>query len=148
MLSYNAYRPGGSWEYEMFTEVLTFTRFSEKKKLRVINPNAPLYTRSVPDDESELARYIDKAVRNLLQRVSAQGWEPVDAFDADSLCAKGRIRCEVGSSVWNKAGDKREVGPITLSILCRRRVKYSNNQVTVQSESTAFTSPIQGRRIS
>ena len=37
MLSYNSYRPGGPWEYQMFTEVLTATRYSEKKKYSLIH---------------------------------------------------------------------------------------------------------------
>lgn len=148
MLAYNAYRPGGRWEYEMFTEVLTFTKYPEKKKLAVVHPDASLHTRGVIDYDSELASFIDKAVRNLLQRVSDQGWEPVDAFDAKSLWAKGRVRCEDGPGFQNKADDMREFRLATVSILCRRRVKYRNHQVTAQSESTTFTSPVQGRRIS
>ena len=91
MLSYNTYRPGDPWEYEMFTEVLTSTRYPEKKKFSPINTNAPLQKARVRDHDSTLASLIDKAARNLLQRVGTQGWEPVDAFDADSLWAKGRV---------------------------------------------------------
>ncbi len=145
MLSYNTYRPGGPWEYEMFTEVLTFTKYPEKKKFALIHPMAPLHTRNVPDYDNELAKLIDKAVRNLLQRVSAQGWEPFEAYDADSLWAKGRVRYEDGLDIRDRADHKREVEPATVSILCRRRVKYRDSQVTTQRESTTFTSPKQGR---
>src|SRR6516164_949361 len=109
------YTPRGFWEYEMFTEVLTVTRYSEKKKLALIHTKAPLNRGSVPDDGGALARLIDKAVRNLLQRVSAQGWEPVDTFDAESLLAKDRVRYEDGSGFHSSTADTREIGTITVS---------------------------------
>jgi hypothetical protein len=116
----NLYTPRGLWEYEMFTEVLTVTKYPEKKQLALNQPNAFLQTEKVQDDESKLARLIDKAVRNLLQRVSVEGWEPVDAFDAESLWAKGRVRYEDGSGFRGRAGDTGAIGPITVSIFCRR----------------------------
>jgi len=138
----NMYRPSGPWEYEMFTEVLTLTRYPEKK-FALIHPNALLHTRRVPDDGGALARLIDKAARSLLQRVGAQGWEPVDAFDADSLWAKGRVRYEDGSGLRGSAGDTGEIGSITVSIFCRR---WINKEMSSdgQNWSTALTSPIQG----
>ena len=121
MLSYNTYRPGGLWEYEMFTEVLTVTRYPEKKELALDQPNALFQLGKVRDYNSKLARLIDKAARNLLQRVSAQGWEPVDTFDAESLLAKDRVRYEDGSGFHSSTADTREIGTITVSIFCRRR---------------------------
>ena len=129
----NTYRPGGPWEYEMFTEVLSLERYPEKKKFALIHPIAPLHMEGVQDYDGELARLIDKAVRNLLHRVGAQGWEPVDAFDADSLWAKGRVRYGYGSGLKASAGENREIEPTTVSILCRRWVKYRNSEVTAQS---------------
>lgn len=143
-MSYNAFRLGGPWKYEMFTEVLTSTKYPEKKKFSLIHPNAPLHMTRVRDYNSTRARLIDKAARNLLQRVGTQGWEPVDAFDADSLWAKGRVRYEDGSGFRDRAGDNKEIEPTTVRILCRRWVKFRNSQVTTQSERTTLTSPIQG----
>ncbi len=120
MLSYNTFRPGGPWEYEMFTEVLTLAKYPEKKKFALIHPNAPLHMRRVQDYDSSLARLIDKAARNLLQRVGAQGWEPIDACNADSLWAKGRVRYGDGPGFKGRAGDYGEIEPTTVSILCRR----------------------------
>lgn len=145
MLSYNSYRPGGPWEYQMFTEVLTATRYSEKKKYSLIHADAFLPMARVRDYDSSLARLIDRAARNLLQRIEAQGWEPVDAFDADSLWAKGRVRVEDESCCQDGAGDTKGIELTTVSILCRRWVKFRHTQVTTQSESTTLTSPIQGR---
>jgi hypothetical protein len=105
----------------MFTEILTIKRYPEKKKIALNHPNAPLHMERVQDYDSKLVRLIDKAVRNLLQRVGAQGWEPVDAFDADSLWAKGRVRYEDGSDFRDRAGENREIEPSTVSIFCRRR---------------------------
>ena len=137
------YTPRGRWEYEMFTEVLTVTRYPEKKQFALNHPNAFLEIGRVRDYDNKLARLIEKAARNLLQRVSTQGWEPVDAFDADSLWAKGRVRYEDGSSFLGRAGDTREIGPITVSIFCRRCIdkKLSSDG---QNWSRALTSPIQG----
>jgi hypothetical protein len=118
----NMYSPAGPWEYEMFTEVLTLTRYPEKK-IALIHPNAHLHRGRVPDDGGALAILIDKAARNLLQRVGAQGWEPVDALDAESLWAKGRVRYEAVPGFWSRAGQNREVEPTTVSIFCRRWVK-------------------------
>ncbi len=129
MLSYNTYRPEGPWEYEMFTEVLTSTRYPEKKKIALKHSNAPLQIEKVQDYDSNLARLIDKAARNLLQRVGAQGWEAVDAFDADSLWAKGRVRYEDGSDFRDRAGDNREIEPSTVSIFCRRLIQQSSSVV-------------------
>jgi hypothetical protein len=143
MLSYNTYRPGGLWEYEMFTEVLTVTRYPEKKELALDQPNALFQLGKVRDYNSKLARLIDKAARNLLQRVSAQGWEPVDALDAESLWAKGRVRYEDGSGFRERAGDTREIGPTTVSIFCRRWINKEMSSDD-QNWSTALTSPIQG----
>lgn len=94
MSSYNTYRPGGPWEYEMFTEVLTLTRYPEKKKLSSIHPDAFTLMERVREYDSTLARLIDQASRNILHRVGALGWEPVDGVDADNLWAKGRVREE------------------------------------------------------
>jgi hypothetical protein len=127
MLSYNTYRPGGPWEYEMFTEVLTSTRYPENKKFALIHLNSPLHLGSVPDYDGALARLIDKAARNLLQRVGAQGWEPVDAFDAESLWTKGRVRYGDVSGLRVRVGHHREVEPTTVSIFCRRWVKYGSS---------------------
>lgn len=143
-MPYNTFRPGGSWEYEMFTEVLTSSRYPEKKFAR-IHQNAPLNKASVQDYDHQLARLIDKAARNLLQRVGDQGWEPVDAVDADSLWVRGRVRYTDEAGFKASAGENKEFEPTTVSILCRRRVKYSNSQVTAQSEGTILTSPIQGK---
>jgi hypothetical protein len=143
MLPYNTYRPGGLWEYEMFTEVLTVTRYPEKKEFALNDPNAFLQIGRVRDYDSKLARLIDKAARNLLQRVSTQGWEPVDAFDAESLWAKGRVRYEDGSSFRGRAGDTGEIGPTTVSIFCRR---WINKELSSdgQNWSRALVSSIQG----
>ena len=116
----NRYTPRGLWEYEMFIEVLTVTRYPEKKQFALNHPNAFLEIERVRDYDNKLARLIEKAARNLLQRVSAQGWEPIDAFDADSLWAKGRVRYEDGSGFRGRAGETREIGPTTVSIFCRR----------------------------
>jgi len=116
----NRYTPRGLWEYEMFTEVLTVTRYPEKKQFALNHPNTFLEIGRVRDYDNKLARLIEKAARNLLQRVSAQGWEPIDAFDADSLWAKGRVRYEDGSGFRGRAGETREIGPTTVSIFCRR----------------------------
>ena len=145
MLSYNSYRLGGPWEYEMFTEVLTSTRYPDKKKLSMTHSNAPLQMTRIREYNSTLARLIDTAARNFLQRIEAQGWEPVDAFDADSLWAKGRVRVEDKSCCQDGAGDTKEIELTTVSILCRRWVKFRHTQVTTQSESTTLTLPIQGR---
>ena len=83
----NMYTPRGLWEYEMFTEVLTVTKDPEKKQLALNQPNAFLQTGRVLDEDCNMARLIDKAARYLLQRVSVEGWEPVDAFDVESLWA-------------------------------------------------------------
>ena len=116
----NRYTPRGLWEYEMFTEVLTVTRYPEKKQFALNHLNAFLEIGRVRDYDNKLARLIEKAARNLLQRVSTQGWEPIDAFDADSLWAKGRVRYEDGSGFRGRAGETREIGPTTVSIFCRR----------------------------
>ena len=121
MLSYNTYMPDILWEYEMFTEVLTSTRYPEKKKFSLSHSNAPL-TWQIPEYNSTLARLIDNAAINLLHRVGTQGWEPVDAFDADSLWAKGRVGYEDGSGFLERAIDTKEIEPTTVSILCRRGV--------------------------
>ena len=117
------FRPGGLWEYEMFTEILTVTRYPEKKKFALINPIAPLSIQKVPDDDGGLAKLIDKAARNLLLRIEAQGWEPVDAFDADSLWARGRVRYGEVPGLWDRAVDNRKIELTTVSIFCRRWVK-------------------------
>jgi hypothetical protein len=117
----NLYRPSGPWEYEMFTEILTLTRYPEKK-IALIHPNASLHRGRVLDDGGALSKLIDKAARNLLQRVSAQGWEPVDALDAESLLAKGRVRYEAVPGFWARTGQNREIEPTTVSIFCRRWV--------------------------
>ena len=77
----------------------------------------------VPYNDGTVAKLIDNAVRNLLQRVGVQGWEPVDALDADSLWAKGRVQYEDVSGFWARAVHYREVEPTTVSIFCRRCVK-------------------------
>ena len=139
----NMYTPKGLWEYEMFTEVVSVTRYPEKKQLALNHPHAFLQIRRVQDYDSKLARLIDRAARNLLQRVSAQGWEPVDAFDAESLWAKGRVRYEDGSGFRGRAGDTGEIGPMTVSIFCRRWI-HKELSSDGQNWSRAFALPIQG----
>ena len=129
MLSYNTFRPGGHWEYEMFTEVITSTRYPEKKSFALIDPDAPPHMGRIQDYDSRLARLIDKAARNLLQRISAQGWEPVDAIDTDSLWAKGRVRFKDGAGFKAIADDTREIEPTTVSIFCRRLIQQSSSVV-------------------
>ena len=139
----NMYTPRGLWEYEMFTEVVSVTRYPEKKQFALNHPNAFLQIGRVQDYDSKLARLIDRAARNLLQRVSAEGWEPVDAFDAESLWAKGRVRYEDGSGFHSRAGDTGEIGPITVSIFCRRWI-HKELPSEGQNWSRALASPIQG----
>ena len=134
MLSYNTYRPGDLWEYEMFTEVLTSTRYPEKKKLSLSHSNAPLHMASIREYNSTLAGLIDNAARNLLQRVGTEGWEPVDAFDADSLWANGRVGYEDGSGFLERAIGTQEFEPTTVSILCRRWVNKFHSVWSYVSE--------------
>ena len=125
---YNPYRPDERWEYEMFTEVLTSARYPVKK-FALIHPDDHLSNGKVQDYERQLARLIDKAVRNLLQRAGDQGWEAVDVVDAESLWTKGRVRFREMPNAKDSADGSRIVELTTVHIFCRRRIQLRNNAV-------------------
>ncbi len=128
-MSYNPYGLDVPWEYEMFTEVLTSTRYPEKKKFVIIQSNDHLPVETVQIYDCQLARLIDKAVRNLLQRAGDQGWEPVDAVDADSLWTKGRVRYREEPDSKDSADGSRKIEPTTVHIFCRRLIQQRSSLV-------------------
>ena len=128
-MSYNPYRPDGLWEYEMFTEVLTSTRYPEKKKFVIIQSNDHLLVGTAQVYDRQLARIIDKAARNLLQRASDQGWEPVDAVDANSLWTKGRVRYKEAPDSKDSAVGRRKIELTTIHIFCRRPIQQRSSLV-------------------
>lgn len=136
-MSYNRYKPDGPWEYEMFTEVLTASRYPEKE-FALFHPNDQLPVGKIQDYDHQLARLISKAARNLLLRVGDQGWEPVDAVDADSLRAKGRVRYGEMPDLKNRADSSNKVEPATVHIFCRRRVQLRSS---VASELSTESNP-------
>jgi hypothetical protein len=136
-MSYNRYSQEGPWEYEMFTEVLTAWSYPEKK-FALIHPNDQLPMGMVQDYDHQLARLIEKAARNLLQRAGEQGWEPVDAVDADSLLANGRVRFEGMRDLKERADGGKKVEPTTIHIFCRRRVQLRSS---VMSELSTESNP-------
>lgn len=128
-MAYNPYELDERWEYEMFTEVLTSRRYPEKQKFVLIHPYDHLSTRKVQDIDRQLARLIDKAVRNLLQRAGNQGWEAVEAVDAESLWTKGRVRLREMPEANDSADGSRIVELTTVHIFCRRRIQLRSNTV-------------------
>ena len=127
-MTYNPYRPDERWEYEMFTEVLTSVRYPVKK-FALIHPDDHLSNVKFQDYDRQLARLIDKAVRNLLQRAGDQGWEAVDAVDAESLWTKGRVRFREMPNAKDSTDGSRIVELTTVHIFCRRRIQLRNNAV-------------------
>ncbi len=126
-MPYNPYKPDERWEYEMFTEVLTSARYPVKKNFALIHSHDQLSMVKGQDFDRQLARLIEKATQNLLQRAGDQGWEPVDAVDAESLWTKGRVRFgEVPDSKGNVDGC-RIVEITTVNIFCRRRIQLRRN---------------------
>jgi hypothetical protein len=123
-----SYRPDERWEYEMFTEVLTSARYPVKK-FALIHPDDHLSMGKVQDYDRQLARLIDKAVRNLLQRAGDQGWEPIEAVDAESLWAKGRVRFGDTLDSEDSIDGSRMVELTTIHIFCRRRIQLKRNAV-------------------
>ncbi len=125
-MPYNPYEPDERWEYEMFTEVLTTARYPEKK-FALIHAQNQLSTGKVQNYDRQLARLIEKAARNLLQRAGSQGWEPVDAVDAESLWTKGRVRFGEMPATEGSINDIRIVELTTIHIFCRRRIELRGN---------------------
>ena len=120
--------PDERWEYEMFTEVLTSGKYPEKK-FALFHTDVHLPMGKIQDYDRQLAGLIDKAVRNLLQRAGDQGWEPIDAVDAESLLTKGRVRYEEMPDAKDSADGSRIVELTTLHIFCRRRIQLRSNAI-------------------
>ncbi len=125
-MPYNPYEPDKRWEYEMFTEVLTTSRYP-KKKFALIHSQDQLPMGKVQNYDRPLSRLIEKAARNLLQRAGSQGWEPVDAIDAESLWTKGRVRFGEMPVPEDGTHDSRAVELTTIHIFCRRRIQPRSN---------------------
>lgn len=127
-MAYNPYELDERWEYEMFTEVITSARYPVKN-FALIHAHDRLSMGKGPDDDRQLSRLIEKAVRNLLQRAGDQGWEPVDAVDTESLWTKGRIRFGEVHDTEDRIDGNRMVELTTIHIFCRRRIQIRSNAV-------------------
>ena len=128
-MAYNPYELDERWEYEMFTEVLTPARYPVKKNYALINSLDQLSTGKVHDYDRHLIRHIEKAAQNLLRRAGDQGWEAVDAIDAESLWAKGGIRFGEVTDSEGRIDCNRIVELTTVHIFCRRRIQIRCNAV-------------------
>ena len=135
-MSYNPFNPDERWEYEMFTEVLTPGKYPVKKQFAMLHSDNQLTIGNVQDDDHQLTRLIEKAVRNLLQRAGNQGWEAVDTVDADSLLTKGRVRFGEAFDTEDRSDGSSIVELTTIHIFCRRRIQFRNNAfVELSTES-------------
>jgi hypothetical protein len=122
-VAFNPYELDERWEYEMFTEVLTSARYPVKKNYALIHSLDQLSMGKVQDYDRHLVKLIEKAAQNLLRRAGDQGWEPVDAIDAESLWAKGRIHFGEVTDSEGRIEGSQIVELTTVHIFCRRRIQ-------------------------
>lgn len=100
------------WEYQVLTTPLSGYKY---------------YITSVPFDAGvpstkgrNLAQEIEQAVSLLLDRVSLDGWEPVEAVDPNSLWKVQHVTREYKSTIFESNAN---VIPTEVQIRCRRKVR-------------------------
>jgi hypothetical protein len=116
-------RATGRWEYQVFSETLGLNKYPENKKFWLDRPDGPWNIGRCPS--WELAELIDKAARNLVQRVGAEGWELAEPYDANSLWCNRRVSYKDVSGFldWISANTSQTIVPTAISINFRRWVQ-------------------------
>jgi hypothetical protein len=105
------------WEYKVFTGYL----YDAEILIDAVYPECPL--------PYEMRVFVDAGVNILLYRLDAQGWEPAEPTDSESLWKAGQITYKVlkvnrnvplGPLTDSPIGDRMWVHLESVAVYCRR----------------------------
>jgi hypothetical protein len=110
------------WEYNEFCE-----RLAPYTNGKIFKSNSTYYKDGLPENTTEMNIPIGSAIRALLARVSAAGWEPTEPLEPERLWTARRIRFVKGRADLFPDPNRYRFELIDVCINCRRWVTGTNS---------------------